>query len=194
MLNDVLCKGQGSVSNPTYLRSNPRNPPFPKKSEAWVPFIILSLRTVCPTLRASAETALPCSSAESWSSSVSGSSQRTTCPSLNEWVTRSPALTFSFHARDPDFLRLCRNSSSGCRRDHWLASLSRFSRHWMVTPSGCKAAAERTIQSPESVLRSVFISFRSSSNTARSCAKASFPSSSYRSSILRTLQHRAVRS
>lgn len=178
----------------TYLRSNPRNPPFPKKSEAWVPFIILSLRTVCPTLRASAETALPCSSAESWSSSVSGSSQRTTCPSLNEWITRSPALTFSFHARDPDFLRLCRNSSSGCRRDHWLASLSRFSRHWMVTPSGCKAAAERTIQSPESVLRSVFISFRSSSNTARSCAKASFPSSSYRSSILRTLQHRAVRS
>ncbi len=56
MLNDVLCKGQGSVSNPTYLRSNPRKPPFPKKSEAWVPFIILSLRTVCPTLRASAET------------------------------------------------------------------------------------------------------------------------------------------
>lgn len=106
------------------------------------------------------------------------------------------ALTYgSFtSARDPDFLRLCRNSSSGCRRDHWLASLSRFSRHWMVTPSGCKAAAERTIQSPESVLRSVFISFRSSSNAARSCAKASFPSSSNRSSILRTLQHRAVRS
>ncbi len=196
----VVVKYDESISNAEFqilrvsnFRSR-KNPPFPKKSEAWVPFIILSLRTVCPTLRASAETALPCSSAESWSSSVSGSSQRTTCPSLNEWVTRSPALTFSFHARDPDFLSLCRNSSSGCRRDHWLASLSRFSRHWMVTPSGCKAAAERTIQSPESVLRSVFISFRSSSNTARSCAKASFPSSSYRSSILRALQHRAVRS
>ncbi|KPY65170.1 hypothetical protein ALO93_200303 [Pseudomonas amygdali pv. sesami] len=33
-----------NLSNPTYLRSNPHKPPFPRNSKVWVPFIILSLR------------------------------------------------------------------------------------------------------------------------------------------------------
>ena len=44
MLNHVLCQICSSVSNPTYLRSNPHKTPFPRNSKAWVRFIILSLR------------------------------------------------------------------------------------------------------------------------------------------------------